>query len=287
MFIVGDIGVLASVVLLLVSFGSSDSRGTASPGMIALTIIFSVTSLILLFGGLALALSKTYRFRRQYRKYESYPFRSITDFKAELELTRANFAADEDPDKNTPQMNFYFNASDCYDYYVILKGSIRYAYLVKANVEGFKKNYSATEFGAVVLYSTDEFFETDPLELKKIAEKLWRLMDSDVSDVFEDSYKNERSDLIGLLKDDDCFFTNVLLPEDLTNGREVYVTTMMIYRPHLPEGYISDGLFPIIADPAVSKTSLVVDRKYWSENLLGYFINGGGHRNEDDAKTLS
>ena len=74
---------------------------------------------------------------------------------------------------------------------------------------------------------------------------------------------------------------NEPLDKELTDGRDVLVTDILICRAHVPMGMLG-GLrfFPIVADPDKSKSAFVVDCKYWTDKLVHAYITTGG---EDDG----
>lgn len=195
-------------------------------------------------------------------RYKKLPPVSPVDYKKELQAVRANFAADFSADKNKIEVVPFANSTPYYDFKVINSGKIYYAYLVEANNLLFEpKKYGMPTHPAVVVYSPDEYFENNPLALRKLAEYMYRT-------------KNSTNGWAGkLLNDELHYFANKQVPTELTDGREVYMTTIMIYRKHLPLGFISDSLFPIVAAPKSSTAVFVVDVKYWTEPLIGNFVN--------------
>ena len=257
LYILGAVVLCAAIVPLIAFFGLMSAEEKTIPWLLVVGIIGTVVGIVLLIVGGKLLNQLDEESEKQMQEYMAYPFRQITDYKKELEITRKNFHADTDPKKNLPKMRRFINASNCYDYSVIQNGEIYYAQLVQANMGLFKKNFSGLAGGAVVLYSQDEYYASNPLALQEVAYKL---------------YANKNSNI---LRQESNFFTNLMVPKSLTEGREVYITSMMLYRLHLPTGYLSDSLFPIIANPQQSTTALVADVKYWSPDLIGNFVNHG------------
>lgn len=189
------------------------------------------------------------------------------DYLKEIETVRENFAADTDPDKNKTLDGFGPNKK-FYDRSVIATGKIRYGYLVEANSEMFRfKDLQTVAMPGVVIYSTDDYFDSHPLALKQIANTL---------------FANKHSNI---LRNELKYFTAQRVSDELTGGREVYMTTIMFYRLHLPLGYLSDSLMPLVADPSCP-AAFVVDVKYWTNPLIGNFVHGHAmkHDDEDIAK---
>jgi hypothetical protein len=110
---------------------------------------------------------------------------------------------------------------------------------VQANDKLFEKTRLFPVLPGIVVYGTNGYFENNPLELREIAEK--------GSNAFQ--YEKQ-------------FFSNMRLPQDKTNGREVYMTTVMISRDQLPQNSLQGGLFPVIAAPDQTTSVFIVDCKY-------------------------
>lgn len=192
---------------------------------------------------------------RSRRKYKKLPCERVEDYKSEIETMRKNYADDNAADKNTVPKPMNRKFFGYLDFRVLKRGKIYYGYLVEANNLLFRRNYGFmgnSLLPAVMLYSTDPYYDENPLELKYVAEQ-----------VFADRNNN-------VLRDESKYFSNIKLTNPICGERAVYMTTLMIYRPQLPEGYISDGLIPLIADPDCS-SAFVLEHKYWSDKFARYF----------------
>ena len=192
------------------------------------------------------------------RKYKNLPYREISDFKAELEKLRAAYAADNAPYKNKIPKPPFKSVAAYYDFSVLKSGTIYYGFLVEANNMLFtpQTNNSYDVMPAVFIYSTDPYFEEHPYDLQPVSEKLF----------------NDRAN--NILRNESEYFSNIKVDGKLTDGREVYMTTVMVSRAHLPLGYISANLVPLIADPLHCTSVFIVDVQYWSEDLGCHIANG-------------
>lgn len=138
--------------------------------------------------------------------YCSLPLNSINDYKAELNEMRTNFVADTNPDKNHILGRYQAVAEWAKPYYdnnVVNVGEIYYSALVQANSTLFRKTRANPVLPGVIVYSTDDYYESNPIELKEIADKL-----------FSDKANNN-------LRFENRFITNTPLPQELTGGRKV------------------------------------------------------------------
>ena len=111
-----------------------------------------------------------------------------------------------------------------------------------------------------MVYSPDEYYESNPYELQKIAEAL---------------FDNRANNVLG---NEAQLFSNIRINCE----REVYMTTIFFYRPHLPFGYMSGALLPVIADPANNPSVFAVDDTYWSDALVANFVNNDFSYEEDE-----
>lgn len=218
-------------------------------------IIITVIGVAMCVVGGVLMFTKSKNFKYRKERYALYPARTISDFNAELQKVRENFASDTNPKKNRVIKVTYPNFKPNYDYDILTSGKICYAQLVEANNKLFKDGADLAD-PAVVIFSTDEYYAQNPLALKRISESV---------------YANRRNNI---LRNERESFFNVKLPDALTEGRAVYMTTLAIYRENLPLGYLSGSIFPVIADPENSTAIFVVDAKYWTDDLIGNFVHG-------------
>lgn len=227
----------------------------------------TVTGFVLCVTGFIVALAQYYTYPKKMRQYKKYSLLWNIDYQKELETVRTNFAADTNPKKNRIAIEEFYGSKPFYDFSVIESGKIYYAYLVEANSLLFRsKMFAMLTHPAVVIYSTEEYFEKNPMALSKLAHFL-----------FES--KNAANWAGKVLNDELNYFSNLQVPMEWTDGHEVYMTTIMIYRKHLPLGYLSDSLLPIVADPQSATASFVVDVKYWPKQLIGNFVHNCATRN--------
>lgn len=178
------------------------------------------------------------------------------DYAAELETVRANYAADPDPRKNRIEKPHASNVGACCDFSVLKAGKIYYACLVEADTKLFTPSRAVYGVsGAVVVYSPDPYFEQNPTALLPIAEAAYREPNA-------------------LLQNDTRFFTNARISPNLTDGRAVYMSSVLVCRKQLPLGafHKAGAIMPILAAPETCRSVFVVDSRYWTDALVVDFM---------------
>ena len=58
-----------------------------------------------------------------------------------------------------------------------------------------------------------------------------------------------------------------IVPEQLTGGRDVLLSCLMIHRKHLPSGYLSCSMFPLIINPEETPWTMILPGEYWPEGV--------------------
>lgn len=265
--IIMSIGTVLAVgaLIMMGCVWSSDNILNKSPFYIVGLIVLLVT-VPLAIAGYVMAHNVTNTVKANMSRHLKVDEDPNPDFRKEIETVRENFAADTDPNKNMTLKGVGPNKW-LHDRSVIATGKIRYGYVVEANNEMFRfKDLQTVSLPGVVIYSTDEYYDSNPMALKKIAYELYR--------------KKRSNELRNELR----YFAATRLPDELTEGRAVYMTTIMFYRLHLPLGYLTDSLLPLVADPEHTGV-FVVDVKYWTGPLIGNFVHSYAIKYEDKPET--
>ena len=58
------------------------------------------------------------------------------------------------------------------------------------------------------------------------------------------------------------------LPPMLCDDRVVYHSTVMIFRRHLPQGYLTNHVVPLLVDRSPGGVSLILPHEYWPRSFL-------------------
>ena len=141
------------------------------------------------------------------------------------------------------------------------KGQIVWGTIIQANVLLFKPGKANCP--AAIVYSPDTKFHNNPGELGKIARELYELKNKiiehpEVIDlkIFAEAITNEMDGLL-----------NIKIPNYLTSNNLVYYTSIMVYRKHLPLGYLKQNYFPVLVAPKYTSASMILPSRYWCPTL--------------------
>lgn len=139
------------------------------------------------------------------------------------------------------------------------EGIVANSCLVQANELLFKKGIF--DCPACVLFSTDKYYDDNIEELETIATQLYSYKD------VENAPNNIRR-FTDAITDEHSTLLNVKLPDEITNGRAVYYTSIVVHRKHIPDRYLKHRYVPLLVAPNKTKASIILPKHYWSEEML-------------------
>ena len=269
MYLIGG-GLLAvAAVLIIAYFGLKTSDDQEIPVLLWSGLAMAVVAVVLLPVGYFLSTRPNQELKERFQKYSTLPKTDISDFAAEIAAMREAFAAEKDPASNQFFIRPFAGSACVSDFGVLGSGKVVWGCIVQANQTLYQnQRIDMLAVPAVILYSPDAYFDGDPLELKCIAERLYRGKDGN------------------FLRNESAFFTNRRLSDAVTNGREVYASCIMVYRPHLPLYKATDHLFPVVASP-YERSAFALNLKYWTANFAAYYVNNGSKGRDGIFEGLS
>jgi hypothetical protein len=143
---------------------------------------------------------------------------------------------------------------------LLQRGQVVWGHLIQANAQLFRPG--ANDCPAAAVYSRDPFFDDQLATLSRIANALYDLKGTQPDDPtlarFAHTITDERERIMKLA-----------VPHKLTGGRDVFYTVIMVHRKHLPDGYLTDSVFPLLIHPPDIEATLIVPSRYWSPGLVG------------------
>ena len=115
---------------------------------------------------------------------------------------------------------------------------------------------------ADAVYSFDPYFESHVDELAEIAQKLFALKGTRPAE-------RDAARIAQHLTAETSRCRQLPVPRNISGGREVFMTNLMVHREHLPQGYLSQSCFPLIVHRDNPTAALILPARYWPEELLG------------------
>ena len=153
-------------------------------------------------------------------------------------------------------------------------GEVYWGVLVQANEIMFRKEPYIDCPGNVV-FTTNEFLNNDPEIMQMVTNEIFSYKNTDdapeyyqrVVEVITDEMERIFNyplplNQINLLKG---------FPVEFKDEEELLFTTHMFFRDYMPTGVLCSGIFPIVASPKLTRTSIMLPKKYWSKNAIKLF----------------
>lgn len=140
-------------------------------------------------------------------------------------------------------------------------GEIYLSCILRANVSLFRQIEG--DRPAFMLYTNDEFFYKKPNELLKIAKNLPYIEQNNF-------YDDRFTELKKILNDDYYRPLNVKIPSDITNNHEIWITSIMVFKEHIPFHRLSNFFYPLLVLNNKNIGGMIVLKWYWSENFRRY-----------------
>jgi len=198
------------------------------------------------------------------------------DFKREIEALRQSFMCDY---KNAMKLSKpHFIAHETwhknYEELSALKetGDIHYASLVQANVNLFKYSVFSPQYienaPAAIIFSTDRYYDENPLELQKIATTLFGY--KGINELTGSVAPENLKIIVDAVTDEYQCLYNVKLPDDISNKTDVFYTTIMVYRQHIPDKKIIGSIFPVVTRPNNLLSTMILPKQYWTSKFIDF-----------------
>ena len=190
------------------------------------------------------------------------------DFKREIAAMRLNFNRGKKEIGRLPKPIWMTDDETLSKIYeelsaLVETGAIHYGYLVQANVILFHA-FPPYNCPANIIFSTDNYYDENLYDLEVIASGLYGFKHTNdapetvkrITDSITDEYTR---------------LYNIKLPIDTYRNSDIFFTTIMVYRKHLPGRKLSSSLFPVITEPNNLQSTMILPKQYWTENFIKYF----------------
>jgi hypothetical protein len=144
-------------------------------------------------------------------------------------------------------------------------GRIVWGALIQANVQLFSPG--SVDCPAAVAYSLDPAYEDAPETLARVGQALFSLKETVPDDP---ALRKLASDIT----DERIRTMKLLVPETITEGREVFYTVILVHRSHLPHRCLAAGIFPLLVMPEVTEATMILPSRYWTEGMRAHWRAG-------------
>lgn len=140
-------------------------------------------------------------------------------------------------------------------------GQVIWGSLIQANTLMFEAGDEDSP-GALVYSLEGEHLE-DIGSLVEIAEALMALKGEDLFKV-----SAELRSFAEMITDERSVILHERLPDSLTGGKELYYSILTFPRKHLADGFLRNGIFPILVAPEHTKACTVLPSRFWPEDFI-------------------
>lgn len=135
------------------------------------------------------------------------------------------------------------------------EGKLAIGALVQANEMIFKPG--DIDVGGAMLYTFEPYYIEHPDELRGLAHELFNTKG-------DTGYAPSIQRLADALADEVERVCRYKIPRNVTENRDVYYTTVMFSREHLPNGFLPGGItFPMLILEDIEPEAIVLPKWYW------------------------
>jgi hypothetical protein len=138
-------------------------------------------------------------------------------------------------------------------------GSVVWGCLVQANEKLFSPG--AEDCPALAIYGLHPSFDGKPELLGRIANSLFAVKGKEV----RDPELMEFSQALAAEKERP---QRMRVPRSLSGEHPVFLGSIMVVRRHLPRGFLTNKLFPLLVEPHTTPAILIAPSCYWSQSLV-------------------
>jgi hypothetical protein len=148
---------------------------------------------------------------------------------------------------------------------LVTRGKVVWGALVQANELLFRPG--PNDCPANAIFSPDNDYDGEPLELGRLGHELFALKGTRPDDPV---LRKVAADITNEMQRS----FNFRIPDAMTGGREVYFTTIMVHRRHLPGRVLTQGFFPMVVDPGQTEATMILPSDYWPPQMLAFWQPG-------------
>lgn len=140
---------------------------------------------------------------------------------------------------------------------LLLRGQVVLSARVMANRSLYFVGSTPSASAMDVVWSADPFFEEHADELAIVAREVAALKNL--------SPNNENAEIARFVTEEMSRPQSVALPPSLSEGREMFLSALIVWRAHLPLGFLSGTFLPLLVLPGETLAALIVPGRFWSD----------------------
>jgi hypothetical protein len=146
------------------------------------------------------------------------------------------------------------------DQWILRKhGSVLWGHVVEAN--DLLRLPGGDDHPATVVWSLDPWFD-------RAVDDLWRIADALGDPDLRRRSDGETARFARRLTEHVGRVMQWSVPASLTSGRQVFLTSILVHRQHLPDGRLGSPLVPLLVAPGRSQAAMILPVAEWSPDLL-------------------
>lgn len=137
-------------------------------------------------------------------------------------------------------------------------GRIVWAHVVQANSQLYRMG--EMDLPAAFVFSLDPYFDVHWKVLADLAASLFALKGAANPDPADAAFAH-------IITSETEMVFNTPVPRQRTGDKEVFFTTTMIHRNHLPNWILGANLVPLLVAPDKTRASMILPQRYWPYKL--------------------
>ena len=144
-------------------------------------------------------------------------------------------------------------------------GTVVWACFIKAGPAAISPGKE--DCSAAVVYSPHRWFDAKLGELARLAQTVGELKDKQHID-------EETAEFARLLFDEKSRAPRLAVPHKIFGEFPAFHASIVVVRKHLPFGFVTNAMVPILIDPKATAAVMILPSQYWSPLLLAAWERG-------------
>lgn len=138
---------------------------------------------------------------------------------------------------------------------LLTQGRIVLGAVVEANTALYRPGKQ--NLPALAIWSDDPFYEAKPCRLRELGRELFAMKGQHT--------RGDLAETARLLTSARLRPLGYKLPDSFGDGKALWLTTLLVFREHLPCGFLNSKLLPLLVCPEETPAALILPGKYWPD----------------------